>query len=182
VIDFRLALPFVAGGLIGMPIGALLVARADPQTFKLSVGVMLLVFPAALYYIRKPMAFRFGGRLADATVGFAGGILGGLAGLSGPLPTLWASIRGWTKDQRRGVFQIFNGTVLGAALILQIASGFVKTDVFWLALLAMPGTLIGARLGMHTYHALNDRNFYDIVLGLLFLSGLVLVWSSIAPR
>ena len=91
-------------------------------------------------------------------------------------------MRGWTKDQRRGVFQIFNGTVLGAALCLQTATGFVKPDVFWLALLALPGTLIGACLGMRTYHALNDRNFYDIVLALLFLSGLGLVWSSIAPR
>src|SRR5206468_7467843 len=182
LLDFKLALPFVAGGLLGMPIGALLVARADPQTFKLSVGVMLLVFPTALFFIRKPMAFRFGGRIADACVGFAGGILGGLAGLSGPLPTLWASIHGWTKDQRRGVFQIFNGTVLSAALILQVASGFVKLNVFWLALLAMPGTLIGARIGMRTYHALNDRNFYDVVLAQLFLSGAGLVWSSIAPR
>jgi uncharacterized membrane protein YfcA len=181
LLDFRLALPFVVGGLIGMPIGTLLVARADPQNFKLSVGVMLLVFPAALYFIRKPMAFQFGGRLADAAVGFAGGILGGLAGLSGPLPTLWASIRGWTKDQRRGVFQIFNGTVLGAALCLQIANGFVKTDLVWLAMLALPGTLIGARLGMRTYRALSDRNFYDVVLALLFMSGLGLVWSSIAP-
>ena len=94
VLDFKLAWPFVAGGLAGMPIGTLLVARADPQNFKLSVGVMLLVFPTALYFIRAPMAFRFGGRPADAAVGFAGGILGGLAGLSGPLPTLWASVRG----------------------------------------------------------------------------------------
>jgi uncharacterized protein len=182
VIEFKLARPFVAGGLVGMPIGVLLVARADPQIFKLSVGVMLLVFPAALYFIRKPMAFRFGGRLADAAVGFAGGILGGLAGLSGPLPTLWASIRGWTKDQRRGVFQIFNGSVLGAALIVQAASGFIQWTVFWFAMLALPGTLIGARLGMRTYHALSDRNFYDLVLALLFLSGIALVWSSIAPR
>ena len=182
LMDFRLALPFVLGGLAGMPIGTLLVARADPQVFKLSIGVMLLVFPAALYFIRTPMTFRFGGRAADAVVGFAGGILGGLAGLSGPLPTLWASVRGWTKDQRRGVFQIFNGTVLGAALCLQIANGFVKTDVFWLAMLALPGTLIGARIGMRTYRALSDRNFYDVVLALLFLSGLGLVWSSIAPR
>lgn len=182
LMDFRLALPFVLGGLVGMPIGALLVARADPATFKLSVGVMLVVFPTALYFVRRPLAFRFGGRAADAAVGFAGGILGGLAGLSGPLPTLWASIRGWTKDQRRGVFQIFNGTVLGAALALQIASGFVAGEVFWLALLALPGTLVGARLGMWTYRTLNDRNFYDIVLGLLFLSGLGLLWSSIAPR
>src|SRR2546423_10588474 len=156
LLDFKLAWPFVVGGLAGMPLGTMLVARADPQVFKLSVGVMLLVFPTALYFIRKPMAIRFGGRIADAGVGFAGGILGGLAGLSGPLPTLWASIRGWTKDQRRGVFQIFNGTVLGAAFCLQFVSGFVKIDVFLLALLAMPGTLIGARLGMRPYQALND--------------------------
>ncbi|MBR1266560.1 sulfite exporter TauE/SafE family protein [Bradyrhizobium sp. AUGA SZCCT0222] len=181
VLDFKLAAPFVIGGLAGMPIGALLVAQAEPQIFKLSVGVMLLVFPAALFLVRKPMAFAFGGKPADAAVGFAGGILGGLAGLSGPLPTLWASVRGWTKDERRGVFQIFNGTVLGAALLLQIANGFVKTEVFWLALLALPGTLIGARIGARVYQALSDRNFYDIVLGLLFVSGLALVWSSIAP-
>jgi len=143
LLDFKLAVPFVLGGLAGMPIGALLVARADPQVFKLSVGVMLLVFPTALYFSRVPMTFRLGGRAADAVVGFAGGILGGLAGLSGPLPTLWASVRGWTKDQRRGVFQIFNGTVLGAALCLQVASGFVERQVFWLALLALPGTLSG---------------------------------------
>ena len=182
LMDFRLAVPFVLGGLAGMPIGALLVERADPQVFKLSVGVMLLVFPTALYFIRAPMKISFGGRAADAVVGFAGGILGGLAGLSGPLPTLWASVRGWTKDQRRGVFQVFNGTVLGAALALQIASGLVAREVFWLALLALPGTLVGARLGTWTYRSLSDRNFYDIVLGLLFLSGLGLVWSSIAPR
>ena len=180
--DFKLALPFVLGGLAGMPIGALLVARADPMVFKLSVGVMLIVFPTALYFARAPMKISFGGRTTDAIVGFAGGILGGLAGLSGPLPTLWASVRGWTKDQRRGVFQIFNGTVLGAALALQIASGFVAREVFWLALLALPATLVGARLGMWTYRAVSDRNFYDIVLGLLFLSGLGLLWSSIAPR
>ena len=179
VLDFKLALPFVIGGLAGMPLGAMLVARADPQIFKLSVGVMLLVFPTALYFSRAPMKMKFGGRVADAAVGFAGGILGGLAGLSGPLPTLWASVRGWSKDQRRGVFQIFNGAVLGAALCLQVASGYVKPEVFWLALLALPSTLIGARIGVRTYQALSDRNFYDVVLGLLFLSGIGLVWSSL---
>jgi len=182
VIDFKLALPFVIGGLAGMPIGALLVERADPQNFKLSVGAMLLVFPTALFFIRNPMALRFGGKPADAAVGFAGGILGGLAGLSGPLPILWASVRGWSKDQRRGVFQIFNGTVLGAALCLQIANGFVKSGVFWLALLTLPSTLIGSWIGARTYQALSDRNFYDVVLGLLFVSGLVLISSSIGAR
>src|SRR5712671_3467638 len=123
--DLKLVWPFLIGGLAGVPLGTMLIAHADPRIFKLTVGVLLLVFPAALYF-NKPMALSFGGRVADAAIGFAGGILGGLAGLSGVLPTLWASVRGWGKDERRGVFQIFNWTVLAAALCLQAGTGLIR--------------------------------------------------------
>jgi uncharacterized protein len=135
-----------------------------------------------LYFSRAPMAVRFGGKWADAGIGFAGGILGSLAGLSGPLPILWASVRGWGKDERRGVFQTFNWAILFAALCLQAATGLIGPKVLWLALLAFPGTLVGAFLGARVYHALNDRNFGDLVLGLLFVSGIGLVWSSFGLR
>jgi uncharacterized membrane protein YfcA len=181
-IDFRLVWPFIIGGLAGVPIGIHLVAGADPAVFKLTIGVFLLVFPTALFLQRKPMSISFGGKWADGAIGFAGGILGGLAGLSGPLPILWASIRGWGKAQRRGVFQIFNFTILAAALCVQIATGLVKPELVWLTICAFPGTLLGAWLGARVYHALNDRNFSDVVLVLLFLSGVGLVWSGIAPR
>jgi uncharacterized membrane protein YfcA len=181
-IDFKLVWPFLIGGLAGVPLGTLLIAYADPRTFKLSVGVLLLVFPTALYFQRAPMAFSFGGKTADAAIGFAGGILGGLAGLSGPLPILWATLRGWSKEERRGIFQTFNWTILVAAFCLQVATGLVHQEVLWLALLAFPGTMIGAWLGARAYHALSDQNFRDVVLGLLFLSGLGLVWSSIGVR
>src|SRR5882757_8189182 len=180
--DLTLVWPFLIGGVAGMPLGTMLIAHADPQIFKLSIGVLLLVFPIALYFQRTPTAFSFGGRPADAAIGFAGGILGGLAGLSGPLPILWASVRGWGKEERRGIFQTFKWTVLVAAFCIQIASGLVKADIIWLTLCAFPGTLIGAWLGTRTYHALSDRNFGDVVLGLLILSGIGLLWSSVAPR
>ncbi len=179
--DLRLVWPFLIGGLAGVPLGTMLVAHADPGIFKLSVGILLLVFPVALYF-NKPMALSFGGRVADAAIGFAGGILGGLAGLSGVLPTLWASVRGWGKDERRGVFQIFNWTVLAAALCLQAATGLIRIDVVWLALLVLPTTIFGAWLGGRAYRVLSDGNFRDVVLGLLFLSGIGLVWSSLGLR
>jgi uncharacterized membrane protein YfcA len=177
-INFKLVWPFLIGGLAGVPLGIVLIAHADPGVFKLSIGVLLLIFPAALYFNRAAVAWSFGGRLADGTIGFAGGILGGLAGLSGPLPILWASVRGWSKDERRGVFQTYNWTVLAAALCLQAGTGFITSEVIWLALLASPATLFGAWLGTRTYHGLSDRNFSDVVLALLFLSGVGLVWSS----
>ena len=176
--DLTLVWPFLIGGLLGVPIGTMLVAHADPTIFKLTVGILLLVFPTALYF-SAPMAFEFGGRIADAIVGFIGGILGGLAGLSGPPPILWASIRGWGKDERRGVFQTFNWTVLFVALCLQAASGLVGREVIWLAALAFPATVLGSWIGARLYHALSDRNFRDIVLGMLVISGAILVWNSL---
>src|ERR1700692_467622 len=158
-IDFRLVWPFIIGGLAGVRLGTMRVAHADPALFKLGVGLLLLVFPTVLYFNRTPLAWSFGGRTADTMVGFAGGILGGLAGLSGPLPTLWASVRGWGKDERRGVFQTYNWTVLMVALCLQAGTGFITVEVLWLALLALPGTIFGAWLGGRTYRILNDRNF-----------------------
>jgi uncharacterized protein len=180
--DFTLIWPFLIGGLAGVPLGTMLIAHADPHTFKLAFGVFLLLFPVALYLQRAPVAFRFGGKAADIAIGFAGGIMGGLAGLSGPLPILWASVRGWGKAERRGVFQVFNWTILLTALCLQIGSGLIKADMIPLALLALPGTVLGAWLGKRVYHVLSDRNFRDIVLGLLFLSGVSLVWSSIGTH
>ncbi len=177
--DLDLIWPFVIGGLAGVPIGTMLIAHTDPHIFKLSFGVLLLAFPVALYLQRTPMALSFGGKAADAVIGFVGGILGGLAGLSGPIPILWASVRGWGKQARRGVFQTFNWTVLTAALCLQLGAGLVGAEVMWLALIAFPGTILGAWLGTRVYHALNDQNFRDVVLGLLFLSGVVLLWTSL---
>src|SRR5262249_52660632 len=70
-IDFSIVWPFLIGGLIGLPLGTMLIAHADPKVFKLTIGVFLLVFPTALYLQRKEMAVTFGGKAADAAIGFA---------------------------------------------------------------------------------------------------------------
>jgi hypothetical protein len=173
--------PFVVFGLFGVPVGTVLLRRLDPEAFKLGMGLLLVAFSAFLLLNRRPLLLRFGGRGADGAVGFAGGVLGGLAGLSGPLPTMWASVRGWGKDERRGVFQAFNWTVLSAALAAHAGSGLVTAEVGRLVLLALPGTTIGAWLGVRAYRRLSDRRFHEVVLALLFVSGLFLVWNALGP-
>ena len=80
-------------------------------------------------------------------------------------------LRGWGKDERRSVFQVFNWTILTAALIARAASGLLTGEVARLVLLALPGTVIGAWLGARTYRRLSDRRFHAVVLALLFVSG-----------
>ena len=170
-------LPFIVPGLLGVPIGLWALAYVDPVVFKRGAGVFLIAFASFMLLWRGQPAMQWGGRGADAVVGWIGGVLGGMAGLSGALPTLWASLRGWSKDQKRGMFQTFNFSILAAALLAHALSGRVTSALLVPVAVALPGTLLGAWLGVSTYHRLNDRNFSDLVMGLLLLSGATLLFS-----
>jgi uncharacterized membrane protein YfcA len=172
--------PMIAAGLLGVPLGGWLLTRVDPNAFRLAMGVLLVAFSVFMLFGRQRAHVTRGGHAADSAVGFAAGILGGLAGLSGPLPTIWAALRGWGKDERRGVFQAFNLAILLAAGLSHAIAGRFNADVAWLVPIALPGTLAGAWLGARAYRRLSDRRFHEIVLGLLGVSGLTLVWAGLA--
>jgi uncharacterized membrane protein YfcA len=178
-IDFRLIWPMLVAGVLGVPIGVNLLAHVNPDMFRLGTGILPVVFSTAMLAGRARLALRWGGSLADAAVGLGGGILGGLAGLSGPLPTMWATLRGWSKDQRRGVFQAYNLTVLPAALAALAIKGLMTREVGWLLLRALPGTFSGAWLGARAYRRLSDHRFHQLVLCLLCVSGVTLIWPSV---
>lgn len=178
-IDFRRIWPMLVAGVLGVPLGVSLLHHVNPASFRLGTGILLIVFSATMLLGRTGLKIRWGGRTADAAIGPGGCILGGLAGLSGPLPTMWATLRGWSKDQRRGVFQAYNLTVLCVALVTHAAEGLITRDVAWLLLAALPGTLGGAWLGTHAYRRLSDHHFHQVVLGLLGISGVTLIWPSI---
>jgi len=36
------------------------------------------------------------------------GVMGGMASLSGPAPTIWVQLRGWNKNEQRGVNQPYS--------------------------------------------------------------------------
>jgi uncharacterized protein len=170
-------LPFVLPGLAGVPVGLWALGYVDPQSFKFGAGLLLVVFSSFMLLWRGKAALAWGGRTADGLVGLVGGFLGGLAGLSGAPPTIWATLRGWTKEQKRGVFSAFNFSILAAALAGHAVAGRVTESLLVPIALALPGTFLGAWLGVRTYKRLNDRNFSDLVMGLLLVSGVTLLVS-----
>jgi uncharacterized protein len=181
-IEPRRVLPFVLPGLAGVPFGMAMLKYLDPQGFKLGVAALLIVFPGFMLAWRRPPVVSWGGRWADGAIGVAGGFLGGLAGLSGALPTMWATLRGWNKDQKRAIFRSFNLAVLGAALLAHTAAGHVGAHLLPFIALALPGVFVGAWLGTTVYKHLSDRNFTDIIMILLLISGLTLLAPWLLPH
>jgi hypothetical protein len=175
----RQVLPFIIPGLVGIPIGGALLTHIDPGTFRIAVGILLIVFAAFGLSVGTGLNIAWGGRLADGAVGLAGGIMGGLAGLPGPLTTIWATVRGLTKDQRRALFQAYNMSMSLAALLLHTVSGHINGQVLLALAAALPGTFTGAWLGARTYRRMNDRHFNTVILVLLAISGATLVFAGL---
>ena len=115
----------------------------------------------------------WGGPIADGVVGFFGGVLGGLAGVSGAPPVIWTDLRGWTKHERRAVMQMFNTAILSLALVSHAVSGLVTREVIVAAIVALPGTIVAAHAGAFIYRRLADHSYQRVIMVLLLVSGLI---------
>jgi len=103
-LSWRRVAPFIIGGVIGVPIGAMLLAHINPAHLRTGVGLLLLLY--SIYYLARPVLEPVqGGVPADIVIGFLNGVLGGLTGLVGIVVVIWCQLRGWPKDVQRTVFQ-----------------------------------------------------------------------------
>jgi uncharacterized protein len=177
--DKRMLLPFVIGGLAGVPIGIWLLPRLDVVLFKACLGGLLVPWCLAMLFARNLPRITWGGRIADGVSGFLGGICGGVGGFTGPIPTLWCTLRGMARDAQRSVVQNFNLSMLAVAFALQVGSGNVGMAMLPLLAIVAVCVLVPVLLGARLYIGISDVAFRQIVLGLLTLSGLALLAASV---
>lgn len=178
-ISWKRVLPFIVGGLMGVPVGTWLLPIVPVNAFKIFIGVFLILFCSYMLASGRTFKIRFGGRIADGVIGLIGGVLGGIAGLSGAPATMWAGLRGWGKDEKRSIFQAFNLTILSIAFVSQAASGLITREVGLMTLIALPGTFLGVWAGRWLYEKLGDRGFDRAVYLVLLLSGVAMIGFSL---
>lgn len=172
-------LPFVIGGVAGIPIGTWLLTIISVPAFKLFGGLLLAGYSAlALMGGIRSVTLR-ANRFADGVVGLLGGICGGLASISGPILTIWCGLKGWTKDEQRGTYQPYNFAMHVCAIVAFGVAGFLTMELLWLAVISLPVTLIGIWLGRLLYGRVDEEQFKRIILALLTASGIALVWGAL---
>ncbi|MBY4896438.1 sulfite exporter TauE/SafE family protein [Cupriavidus sp. AU9028] len=177
--DARALLPFLAGGLLGIPLGVAILPYLDMRLFKLVFGAFLLLWcPAMLFAPRLP-AVRWGGRAADGAAGVIGGAMSGIGGFSGAVPTLWCTLRGLPKDRQRSVIQNFNLTILAATMLVYLGTGAVSADTVPMFAIVAAAVLVPVLLGSRLYRHLDEAAFRRIVLTLLTLSGVAMLVSGL---
>jgi uncharacterized membrane protein YfcA len=175
-LDFKKLWPFVLGAAIGVPVGIAILDWANPAHVRTGIGVFLVLY--SLYALCRPSLgpVTKGGAAADAGVGFANGVLGGITGLAGILVTIWCGLRGWPKDQQRTIFQPVAVAIFAMSAGWLGVRGAVSADTIRLFLFGLPVLLAGTWLGMKLYGRLDETAFRRVVLVLLLVSGAVLIF------
>jgi uncharacterized membrane protein YfcA len=177
--DLKHLAPFILGGLVGVPLGVSLLPKLDIVWFKAILGSLLVIWcPIMLMSKRLPTVQR-GGRLLDAAVGVSGGVMGGLGGFTGIVPSLWCTLRGMGKDAQRAVIQNFNLSMLIVTMGSYILSGIVTSELLPVFGVMIPAILVSSLLGARVYIGISESAFRQVVLGLLTASGLGMLAASL---
>jgi uncharacterized membrane protein YfcA len=175
-LDWRRLWRFIVGAVIGVPAGVSLLTWADPKSVRIAVGAVLIGY--SLYAFFRPQLKLAAAvpPVADMTVGFVNGLLGGLTGLAGIVVTIWCNLRGLPKDVQRATFQPVAVVVFAMAALWLGAKGSLTLDTAKLFALGLPFLFAGTWLGLKLFGRIDEAAFRKIVLALLFVSGVALLF------
>jgi uncharacterized protein len=175
-IPWRRVVRFLAGGMVGLPVGLLVLLHTGRGTFVMLIGGLLCLY--SLYMLlRRPVVLpRWAGR-CDALVGFVGGITGGAVAFPGAPVTVWGQMSGWQRDYQRGVYQpyILLMQLLALGCMFWVGAAAPASPALLTAGLAVPPALAGTLIGLGWYRQISDRQFFITVNLLLLFSGVTLI-------
>jgi len=170
---------FVLPGFFGIPLGAIALSYVSAQQLSLLVGILLVIYGGYFAFRRNLPLIQGSYKSVDVGLGFVGGALGAMAGLSGVLPSMWSAMRPWTKAEQRAVLQAYNMIVVGSSIPMLAINGGYNKDVLGDLMLVLPLSAVGAYCGILLFRRLTDNLYRRLVIILMLLSGLGLLGRTL---
>ena len=172
-------LRFILPGLAGVPVGLLALRYVNADMLKLLIGILLIVYGGFFSFRANLPRFERPTPVLDSGVGLAGGLLGGMAGLSGALLVIWCSLRPWPKAETRAVLQPFNVGILGTTTLLLWWQGAYTSVTMTAFLIALPASFLAVQAGLWVFRRISDNAFRRLLIGLSLALGLGIIGMAL---
>lgn len=176
-LDKSLVAPYILAGLIGVPLGTYLLDIIQAQTFKLILGIFLILWCPLMLLNPQIRFIQNSGKYADSSIGFLGGVLGGLGGFCGSLPSAWVMLKNLPKEQQRSILRHFNFAIQLFTLLTYLLRGNLNLQHLPYMGILLLSVSLSTMLGAQLFYKISERQFKHMVLGLLFSSSCFLCIS-----
>jgi uncharacterized membrane protein YfcA len=167
--------PMLAGGAVGVALAILLFAGIDARAFQVGYGLFLAIYATVMLFRPKKLLAEGDGPVRQTVIGLAGGIVGVLTATPGAIPVVDCDLRGVPKDAQRTTVQPFILAMQVFAISLFAARGDVNMEVLSTLLVVLPALLAGVIVGLLLFGRVPEARFRQVVLVLLFVTGLGLL-------
>lgn len=176
-VDVRvMSMRLIRSAIIGMPFGLWLLLNIDARLMKAALGVVVLI---GVFLSIKGFDLRQLPRVFDYTMGFISGVLSTATSTNGPPLVFLLHARHYSPEDFRAVLNRVFSFLNFLTLVIFFFAGKLTTDAVRLALLAIPVMGCGVFLGTRMRKRINPDHFRNLVIGLLFLSGLSAIGNAI---
>lgn len=176
-IDVRvMSMRLIRSAIIGMPFGLWFLLNIDARLMKAALGVVVLI---GVFLSIKGFDLRQLPRVFDYTMGLISGVLSTATSTNGPPLVFLLHARHYSPEDFRAVLNRVFSFLNFLTLVIFLFAGKLTPDAVRLAMLAIPVMGCGVFLGTRMRKRINPDHFRNLVIGLLFLSGLSAIGNAL---
>jgi uncharacterized protein len=174
-IDFGILRRFVAGSVVGLPIGIMIFLLVDINSLKLGISLIILVLTIMLI-----LKFRINqNKKRDLLVGGLSGVFTTSIGMPGPPLLLYFSGTDTLKEKLRGTTLAFYLFIYFVSLLFQVIFAGTNKTVWVSSLWAVPLVLVGLYVGQRLFKRINQHAFRIFTYIILLFTGGYLLLESL---
>jgi uncharacterized membrane protein YfcA len=175
-IEWRSLVPYLAGGLVTVPLGVYLLNVVPPKVFALCLGIVAMSY-ALWQMFGRELRLPENARHGNGVVGALGGLLGGLTGAPSLIMCIWCNLHSWPKERQRALYQpyILAMQILAIACLGATAPSRIPLETLFF----MPIAVVAAYLGFAIFRRLTTPQFKFVFQGLLIVAGASLFTQAI---
>lgn len=168
-------IPMIIGAIIGSLLGTYILYSFPNLYLKKILGIAIIAFALNLLMRKtishvKPIPSSLG-----VLAGTAGGVFGGLFGISGPAFVIYLAHKLKTKEVLRATLIGLFAIDYSWRLCVYAIAGLLTMETLKFSLLLTPALVLGTILGHKSHFLISEKRFIQVIVFILIVSGISLL-------
>ncbi len=174
-LDRKKLIPLCLATLPGIPIGATLLKKVDPQFMGFLLGFLLILY--GIYNLTVRPQPRNLSTVWSYIAGFSAGVIGAAFSAGGPPVIIYTTQNNWKKDEIKATLTGFFCFTSYVTAAIHLLTGITTRDVLQTFLFSSPFVLAGTVLGSFCYGYFAKQTYLKVIYLFLVLMGSIMITS-----